>query len=130
MDNQQQRPFLAGQAMSIRTFIGAKDFNQSREFYQELGFAEAMISDDMSYFSICNFGFYLQQYFVKDWVDNSMIFFEVEDADATYEHLKSLELQDRYNGVKLSTVKEEAWGKECFLHDPSGVLWHFGQFYY
>ncbi|MDW3195299.1 MAG: glyoxalase [Cytophagales bacterium] len=130
MDNQQQRSFLSGQAMSIRTFIGAKDFYQSRKFYQELGFTESMISDDMSYFSIRNFGFYLQQYFVKDWVDNSMIFFEVEDADATYEHLKSLELQDRFTRVRLSTVKEESWGKECFLHDPSGVLWHFGQFYY
>jgi len=26
-------------------------------------------------------------------------------------------------------IGTEYWGKECFLHDPSGILWHFGEFF-
>lgn len=128
MNEQEKDLFLHGQVRSIRTFIGSKDFDQSREFYWELGFKESILSDDLSYFSVGRFGFYLQKYYVKDWVDNSMIFLEVKDAYETYEHLKILDLPERYEGVKLTPVKEDAWGKECFLHDPSGVLWHFGEF--
>lgn len=25
-------------------------------------------------------------------------------------------------------VGVEHWGRECFVHDPSGILWHFGEF--
>ena len=121
--------FFKGEVRSIRTFIGAKDFELSRSFYKDLGFEESEISADMSYFSIGRFGFYLQKYFVKKWVDNSMIFMEVQDAQETYEHVESLQLHKRYKGVRLTLVKEEDWGKECFLHDPSGILWHFGEFY-
>ena len=35
---------------SIRSFIGAKDFDVSRAFYQELGFTEIPIDAKMSYF--------------------------------------------------------------------------------
>jgi hypothetical protein len=31
--------------------------------------------------------------------------------------------------VKLIPIRVHDWGKECFLHDPSGVLWHFGEFF-
>lgn len=127
--DQQKGQFFYQQGKSIRTFIGAKDFDQSREFYWELGFTELILSDKMSYFSVGKLGFYLQQYYVRDWVDNSMVFLEVDDADATYEHLRLLDLPERYAEVRLIPVREEPWGKECFLHDPSGVLWHFGQFY-
>lgn len=127
--NQSQNDFLKGEIRSIRTFIGASDYELSRKFYRELGFSESEISDDMCYFSIGRFGFYLQQYYVKDWVDNSMVFLEVNNAAETYEHLDSLHLPEKYEGVKLTPVKEDTWGRECFLHDPSGVLWHFGEFF-
>ena len=115
---------------SIRAFIGSKDFEQSRLFYKELGFEEATISGNMSYFNIShNIGFYLQDYYLVDWVNNTMLFLEVEDADTYFTHLQSLQLPDKFPGVKVSPVKSEEWGKECFLHDPAGVLWHIGQFY-
>ncbi len=25
-------------------------------------------------------------------------------------------------------IQKYDWGKECFLHDPSGILWHIGEF--
>jgi len=114
---------------SIRPFIGSRDFEISRNFYRELGFEEVVISHDMSLFRAGNFGFYLQAYYVKDWVDNTMLFLEVDDADRYYDELMLLDLPSKYNGVRLVPVRTESWGKECFLHDPAGILWHFGQFF-
>ncbi|MEO1258989.1 MAG: VOC family protein [Bacteroidota bacterium] len=118
------------QATSIRTFIGAKEFDLSRAFYRELGFTESVVSDKMSYFRISdNLGFYLQDYYVKEWVDNSMVFLEVDDVAHYWKALNKLGLHHKYEQVRLTPIKEYDWGRECFLHDPSGVLWHFGEFY-
>ena len=72
--------------------------------------------------------FYLQNAYVEEWVDNTMLFLEVEDVAAWHAHLTGLDLPGRFEGVRLSAIKEEDWGRECFLHDPSGVLWHVGSF--
>ena len=113
---------------SIRTFIGSKNYTISREFYKDLGFEEVITSENMSYFYIEKFGFYLQDAYVKDWVDNSMIFFEVDHLENTLKTIKDLKLTEKYKNVRLSKIVSKAWGKEFFLHDPSGVLWHFGKF--
>ena len=116
-------------ASSIRSFIGAKDFSISRSFYQELGFDEVVISKGFSLFKVNEtLSFYLQEYYVKDWADNSMLFLEVEDAYQTQKFLNELNLVRKYEGVRLTKVVENDWGRECFLHDPSGILWHFGTF--
>jgi catechol 2,3-dioxygenase-like lactoylglutathione lyase family enzyme len=115
-------------AKSIRAFIGAKDFEVSRRFYRDLGFVENVNSPDMSYFAADGLGFYLQAAYVKDWVDNTMLFLEVDNVERHYDELKRLDLPNRYENVRLTPIRTEVWGKECFLHDPSGILWHFGEF--
>jgi catechol 2,3-dioxygenase-like lactoylglutathione lyase family enzyme len=115
-------------AKSIRPFIGAKDFELSRSFYRDLGFKENRISTDMSYFESDGFGFYLQNAFVKDWIENTMVFMEVENVNRFWNELSELELTSKYPNVKLVPIRELEWGKECFVHDPSGILWHFGEF--
>ena len=115
-------------AKSIRAFIGATNFEESRQFYTELGFQESRLHN-MSYFKVTDtLGFYLQDAYVKDWVDNTMIFLEVDSVDRYWNELKSLGLDQKYKNVKLTPIRIESWGKECFMHDPSGILWHFGQF--
>jgi catechol 2,3-dioxygenase-like lactoylglutathione lyase family enzyme len=115
-------------AVSIRPFIGAKDFTLSREFYKDLGFQESVIAKDFSYFHTEGIGFYLQDAFVKGWVDNTMVFMEVDDADRFWDELVTLDLTSKYEHVRLTPVRVMQWGKECFVHDPSGILWHFGEF--
>jgi len=115
-------------AKSIRPFIGAKNFETSRSFYRDLGFEEVSLGDSMSVFKSGEMAFYLQNAYVKDWIDNTMIFMEVDYVDRFYDELLALGLPARYENVKLSAIKTETWGKECFLHDPSGILWHFGEF--
>ena len=115
-------------AISIRPFIGAKDYALSRRFYRDLGFQESILSPGMSLFKTGGIGFYLQNAYVRDWIDNTMIFLEVDDVDRYLNELVALDLTTKYEGVRLTPIRKYDWGKECFLHDPSGVLWHFGQF--
>jgi hypothetical protein len=114
--------------ISIRPFIGAKNFEQSRNFYEDLGFTEVFLEPKMSLFQKNQIGFYLQDAFVQDWIDNTMVFIEVENLDQAYSDMFALDLKTKYPTAKLVPIRVEHWGREFFLHDPSGILWHFGEF--
>ena len=114
--------------ISIRPFIGAKDFELSRSFYRDWGFRESVLTPGLSLFKTGQLGFYLQDAYVKDWIDNTMIFLEVEDVEHYWNELLALDLANKFKDVKLTPIRVNHWGRECFLHDPSGILWHFGEF--
>lgn len=114
---------------SIRPFIGSENFQLSREFYRDLGFEETVLENNFSVFKKQDIAFYLQDYYAKEWIENTMIFVEIENVDEYWEELLSLNLTDKYEKVRLTPIRIMDWGKECFVHDPSGVLWHFGQFF-
>ena len=114
---------------SLRSFIGAKNYRLSREFYLNLGFEETIIDPKMSLFKVNGtLSFYLQDYYAKDWINNLMLFLEVSDAAQYETQLKSKDLDQKYEGVRFTEMKYYDWGREFFMHDPSGVLWHFGEF--
>jgi hypothetical protein len=115
-------------SISIRPFLGAKNFETSRNFYREIGFEESRISPNLIYFQNNKIGFYLQDAYVEDWVNNTMVFMEVAELDALYSSLEGRKLGEKFEGVRLLPIKSLAWGREFFLHDPSGILWHFGEF--
>jgi hypothetical protein len=114
---------------SIRPFIGAINFEISRNFYRDWGFEEITLGKEMSVFKTEEFAFYLQNAYVKDWIDNTMIFLEVEDVGRYWNELQALNLPEKYKTAKISPIKGYDWGRECFVHDPSGILWHIGEFY-
>ena len=115
-------------ALSIRPFIGSRDFAVSRHFYRAFGFTEIVLSPVMSYFSLQGVGFYLQNAYVPDWIDNTMLFLEVADVEQYWAELAALDLPGKFEGVRVLPIRHEAWGKEGFVHDPSGILWHIGEF--
>ena len=119
---------MENQTKSIRPFIGAKEFEKSRSFYRDLGFKEIVLGNNMSVFQMEEISFYLQDAYVKDWIDNTMVFLEVDDVQLFWENLLKLELTTKYKEIKLIPIKVLDWGKECFIHDPSGILWHIGEF--
>ncbi len=114
---------------SLRPFIGSLNFRTSSAFYRDLGFKEKIITDNFSYFDFQGFGFYLQDYYVKEWINNSALFMEVDDVNGWWDYLASLHLDKKYQGIKIIPPRKYNWGQECFLTDPAGVLWHFGGFY-
>jgi catechol 2,3-dioxygenase-like lactoylglutathione lyase family enzyme len=115
--------------ISIRPFIGAKDFDISRKFYTDFGFAETILSAELSVFTLRNISFYLQKAYIKDWIDNTMIFVQVANVVEFHQEISSLEITIKYPSTRVSNIKHDTWGDEFFVHDPSGILWHFGQFH-
>jgi len=121
---------MNNKAKSIRSFIGAKNYQESIRFYQILGFDVNAVSHTMSLVKVNDeLAFYLQDAYVKDWIENTMIFMEVEELESYWEAVKVLGLTDKFPEVKLSKIKHDTWGNEFFLHDPSGNLWHIGKFH-
>lgn len=57
---------------SIRPFIGAQNFEISRKFYSDLGFEELVLEPNLSLFKKEKTAFYLQDAYVKDWIENSV----------------------------------------------------------
>ncbi len=112
----------------IRPFIGCADFIQAKRFYLRLGFTEKWSGGDLSYLDLNGYGFYLQDSYVQDWVDNTMLFMEVDSLEDVLTSFKALDLQLDFPKVKLSEIVHNDWGNVFYLHDPSGILWHFGKF--
>jgi catechol 2,3-dioxygenase-like lactoylglutathione lyase family enzyme len=116
-------------AKSIKPFIGAMDFKTSKAFYTKLGFHEKRIAHNLSLFTINDqLGFYLQDYYVKEWAENTMLFLEVENLDNYWQQMQNLQLHQQFNNVKVSSIQGQDWGRIYYLHDPSGFLWNIGEF--
>ena len=88
-----------------------------------------MRNSRFSVFKKDGLAFYLQDAYVKEWIDNTMIFVEVDNTERCWQELNTLNLPKNYPGTKLTPIQTNHWGRECFLHDPSGILWHFGEFF-
>lgn len=116
----------AGTEMA-RPFLPAKDFALSKRFYEALGFAK-VLDDEVAIFQIGASGFILQNYFQKDWAENFMMQLMVDDLDAWWTHVSSLDLPTRFGVAAPKPPKVQPWGlRIAYVTDPSGVLWHVAQ---
>ncbi|MGB6151430.1 MAG: glyoxalase [Pricia sp.] len=90
---------------TIRAFIGAKDYTYSREFYRALGFEELEIDATMCLIKVNDeLSFYLQDYYVKDWIDNSMLLLTVDNLEACEKDLINRNLLEQFKGVRISGI--------------------------
>ncbi|AYC31508.1 glyoxalase [Pseudomonas cavernae] len=115
-------------SVELKAFVPAKDFQLSRQFYQDLGFKPGWADEQLAYFSHGEHcAFLLQNYYVREWADNCMLHLLVEDLDAWWQQIQEARLAERY-GVRLVPPQEQPWGmRDCVLIDPSGVLWRIAQ---
>ncbi len=116
-------------AKSIRPFIGAKNFELSRRFYRDLGFEESVLFPNMSLFQDRWIGVLsagcLRQGLGGQFNDIS---WKWKMLNVIGRNFLALDLTVKYEGVRLTPIRKNDWGNEYFLHDPSGILWHFGEF--
>ena len=95
----------------VRAFLPCRDFDLSKRFYEALGF-QKVLDSEVAIFNAGSGGFILQRYFQKEWAENTMLQFMVDDLNAWWEHISGLDLP----GLRVA-----------FVFDPSGVLWHVCQ---
>jgi uncharacterized glyoxalase superfamily protein PhnB len=113
--------------IEVKAFVPARDFELSKQFYQDLGFDLAWSSDTLAYFCHGDSSFLLQSYYVKEHADNFMMHLLVEDVDAWWKYVVDRGIAVKY-GIKAEPPEDRSWGlRDFILVDPTGVLWRIGQ---
>ena len=111
----------------VRAFIPSRDFERSKRFYEALGF-EKVLDGEVAIFNAGSGGFILQRYFQEDWAANSMMQLMVDDLDAWWSHIESLDLSQQFGVTSPKPPAMQPWGlRVAYVVDPSGVLWHVAQ---
>ncbi|MEJ0060469.1 MAG: VOC family protein [Terricaulis sp.] len=119
-------PIFTGSELA-RPFLPAKDFDVSKRFYEAIGF-EKVFDGEVAIFSAGSGGFILQRYYQKDWAENFMMQFVVEDLDTWWTHIESLDLAGQFGVSPPKPPAMQPWGlRVAYVIDPSGVLWHIVQ---
>ena len=114
-------------AVEIKAFIPAKDFEFSKRFYRDLGFAMQSDAGGVAYFSFGHCSFLLQNYYVQSFAEHLQMHLLVEDVRAWWSQVTAADLANKY-GVRLNPLVEQPWGMTDFsILDPSGVCWRIGQ---
>ena len=114
------------ESIEIKAFVPAKDFDLSKQFYQDLGFNLRWSTEHLACMECGNTRFLLQNFYLKEHAENCMMHLWVKDADAWWEHGRKMHLAEKY-GVSVGQPTDRPWGmRDMTLIDPSGVLWRIG----
>ncbi|MFZ2068997.1 MAG: hypothetical protein WAV27_23760 [Xanthobacteraceae bacterium] len=96
--------------------------------YRELGFQVAPLGDKIAGVSIGNFGFLLQDFFVQAWADNFVMHMMVDNLEAWWAGISTLDLAGRFGARAPRPPRLEPWGlRVAYVFDPAGILWHFAE---
>jgi hypothetical protein len=112
----------------VRPFIGAKDFDISRAFYEALGWTTDYLDDQLALMTNGAHRFYLQRYYQKDWLENTMLHLTVADAAACHAQIAAVLANGAYGDARVAPPKHEDYGaRVTYVWDPAGVLLHLAE---
>lgn len=116
------------QSSDLRTFVPARDFTLSKDFYSALGCDLEWSDENLALFNLAGSRFYLQRYYVKEWAENSMLHISVQDAARCFSDIGGLIDSGRFPSARVAAPKQEPYGAlVTYAWDPSGVLLHLAQ---
>lgn len=115
------------QLSALEPFIpSGKDFALARQFFCDLGFTVRWEGGGYAGLAFGDAAFILQELDDPHVQQNLMMFVQVDDLDAWWDHLRGI--VERYPQTRANPPKDMPWGlREVHLIDPAGVCWHFGQ---
>ncbi len=111
-----------------RPFLPTRDFELSKRFYEALGF-EKLFDGEVAIFNAGVGGFILQRHYVKEWAENCMMQLMVDDLDAWWRHIESLDVANTFAITwPPRPPAMQPWGlRIAYLADPTGILWHIAE---
>ncbi len=113
--------------IELKAFVPAKDFELSKQFYQDIGFTLASDTEGIAYFHHENVSFLLQNFYIKELAENFMMHLLVASVDAWWNKMQERNIEEKY-GVKILAPEQRPWKMRDFvLADPSGVLWRIAE---
>ena len=111
-----------------RAFLPSKDFEVSTDFYVTVGFTVIFQGDDVAIFAAGESEFLLTHFYQREYAENFMMQLLVDDLDAWWTRISSLNLRDRFDVPAPKEPAMQPWGlRVAYVVDPCGVLWHFAQ---
>jgi len=115
------------EAIEIKAFIPARDFELSKKFYIDLGFTLTSDVAGIAYFQHGNCSFLLQDFYQQAHAENFVMHLLVKDVEAWHNQLQKNNIAEKY-GTSFGPLETQPWGMRDFTFlDPSGVLWRIGQ---
>lgn len=113
--------------VEIKAFVPAKDYELSKQFYQDLGFKMCSTSPEVSYFAFGECSFLLQSFYVAELAENLMMHLLVKDVESWWQHVQASGVAEKY-GTRFVPPTDQPWRMRDFIvTDPSGVMWRIGQ---
>jgi hypothetical protein len=113
--------------LSLQPFVPAgKHFEQSKQFFIELGFTLTWGDDNYAGFVKDDCRFILQNFYQPDFAENFMITVAVDNAAEFRQFVIDKNLPERF-GIRIGEVTEQPYGIEVNIIDIAGVCWHFVQ---
>jgi predicted enzyme related to lactoylglutathione lyase len=111
----------------LKAYVPARNFEESKRFYQALGFVMTPGWGGTADFELNGNRFRLQDYYVKDWANNFMMVMGVHDVEAWHQQARQIASSGAFDSVRITPP--EAVDNSLVLHvvDPSGVLLIFVQ---
>jgi catechol 2,3-dioxygenase-like lactoylglutathione lyase family enzyme len=116
-------------AEGVRTFLPTRDLAVSRDFYEALGFKK-LVDAEVAVFAIGSggAGIVLHYPVAEGATDNLMMQLMVDDLDAWWAHIQTLNLERRFGVPAPRAPAVQPWGlRIAYLVDPAGVLWHVAE---
>ena len=111
--------------LSLEPFVpSGPNFDGSKQFFQELGFAISWDAGDYVGFEREGCRFILQKYDNTAFAENFMVNVRVDDVDAFHKELTEKGLASRF-GIRVGQPTQQPYGIEVNVIDLAGVCWHF-----
>ncbi len=119
----------APSATDIRPFIPARDFAMSKRFYTALGWHARDVGPGLALAQLGDAQhFYIQDYYLKDVAENTMLHVTVQDAQAWHAHVGAVLRDGGFGSARVQPPSRQPYGATVvFVHDPTGVLLHLCQ---
>ena len=99
-------------------------YEESKQLFQELGFALNWDSGGMSGFGADGCNFILQRFDRKEFAENFMLSVRVSNAEGFRNMVLEKKLAERF-GIRIGALTQQPYGKEVNMIDIAGVCWHF-----
>lgn len=115
-------------ASDIKPFIGSRNFEESRDFYVALGWKINFDAGNLAELELGKCRFFLQDYYQREWCENSMLHITVENAEAWFRHATAVLGARSYGAARVKAPEMQDYGAlVTHVWDPVGVLLHFAQ---
>jgi hypothetical protein len=120
-------------AIELKAHVPAKDFELSKQFYQDIGFTLCWCNGGLALLHYGPHGilglpaFLLQDHYTKEFAENLQMQLLVKDVDAWWALIQAKQIAEKY-GVSAGPPGDRDWKiRDLTLFDPSGVLWRIAQ---